>query len=74
LDTQFEPELKILNQTRKKKTKMDGDSSAKTLDSGANSALRSTEGSDSIHEASHQAVFLLPSLPPFSLPISLNRN
>ena len=35
---------------------MDGDSTAKTLDFGANSALRNTEGSDSIHEASHQAV------------------
>ncbi|KAH8814141.1 hypothetical protein F5882DRAFT_281792 [Hyaloscypha sp. PMI_1271] len=34
---------------------MDGDSTAKTFDLGANSAIRNTEGSDSIHEASHQA-------------------
>lgn len=34
---------------------MDGDQSAKTFDSGANSAIRNAEGSDSIHEASHQA-------------------
>ncbi|PBP24133.1 hypothetical protein BUE80_DR005025 [Diplocarpon rosae] len=33
---------------------MDGDASAKTFDSGANSAIRNTEGSDSIHESSHQ--------------------
>ncbi|KAG0645433.1 hypothetical protein D0Z07_8688 [Hyphodiscus hymeniophilus] len=35
---------------------MDGDATAKTLDRGANSAIRNTEGSDSIHESSHQAV------------------
>jgi len=35
---------------------MDGDSSAKTLDAGANSAIRNAEGSDSIHEASHQSI------------------
>jgi len=34
---------------------MDGDTSAKTLESGANSAILNTEGSDSIHEASHQS-------------------
>jgi len=35
---------------------MDGDSTAKTLDKGANSAINNVDGSDGIHEASHQAV------------------
>jgi len=35
---------------------MDGDSTAKTMDQGANSVIRNVDGSDSIHEASHQAV------------------
>ncbi|PMD25023.1 hypothetical protein NA56DRAFT_566227 [Hyaloscypha hepaticicola] len=34
---------------------MDGDSSARTLDASANSAIRNTEGIESIHEASHQS-------------------
>lgn len=42
---------------------MDGDATAKTFDAGANSAIRSVEGSDSIHEASHQAVRLSPIFP-----------
>jgi hypothetical protein len=42
---------------------MDGDSTAKTLDSGA---IRNTEGSDSIHETSHQAVLPASLLIPFT--------
>ena len=42
--------------------KMDGDEPAKTMDKGANSAIRNTDGLDGIHEASHQAVIK----PPFS--------
>jgi len=34
---------------------MDGDSTAKTMDQGANSVIRNVDGSDSIHEASHQS-------------------
>lgn len=45
---------------------MDGHSTAKTLDLGANSAIHNTEGSDSIHEASHQAVLLPYSISPSS--------
>jgi len=34
---------------------MDGDSTAKTFDKGANSAMKTTNDTDGIHEASHQA-------------------
>jgi len=37
---------------------MDGDSTAKTLDNGANSAIKTMNDTDGIHEASHQAVCL----------------
>lgn len=37
---------------------MDGDSTAKTLDSGANSAIKTMDNADGIHESSYQAVFL----------------
>ena len=38
------------------KAPMDGDQSAKTMDAGANSAIRNVEGADAIHESSHQSV------------------
>jgi hypothetical protein len=40
--------------------KMDGDSTAKTMDKGANSALGNNDLADGIHEASNQAVGFLP--------------
>lgn len=42
---------------------MDGDSTAKTLDSGANSTIRTTDNTDGIHESSSQTV-LSPLFPP----------
>jgi hypothetical protein len=42
---------------------MDGDTTAKTMDRGADSVLRNVEGSDSIHEISHQAVRDFTSFP-----------
>lgn len=51
-----------VNEAAKKaaKSKMDGDSTARALDKGANSAIGSVDGSDSIHEAGHQAVSFFP--------------
>jgi hypothetical protein len=52
---------------------MDGDATGKTFDKGANSAIRNAEGSDGIHESSHQAVhfpLVLPSGNTLTFPVS----
>jgi hypothetical protein len=47
----------------KRPESMDGDTTAKTMDQGANSAINNAEMSTEIHESNHQAVSSCPNLP-----------